>query len=110
MGAVPAGGEWVRVEIPLSQFGIEETTLSVIDFAYVDGQVWFDHFGKTGTGCTPARAAAPQISSGDTAWIEDGLPVGALLVGPHCETSQAAAGTQSLTHYYQGNGKTYGAR
>ena len=104
MGALPAAGGWSRIEIPLSQLTLEQTAVTRIDITYVDGQVWFDHFGKTGTACIPATAPAPTIPNGDTVWVDDGLPAGASLVnganGPmHWDSAQAAGGTQSLANW-----------
>jgi hypothetical protein len=45
MGAMPAAGEWVRIAIPASLMGIEQSTVTRLDINYAGGQMWFDHFG-----------------------------------------------------------------
>lgn len=51
MGPVPAGGSWVRVEIPASALNIIPGTYSgsvtSLFFFVVDGQAWFDRIGKS---------------------------------------------------------------
>ncbi len=44
MGAVPATGSWVRLEVPLDQIGLDSGTVTRIDVTHVDGRVWFDRF------------------------------------------------------------------
>ena len=109
MGAVPTTTDWLRVEIPLSQLRLEQTTISMIWFDYVDGQAWFDHIGKSGTACIPAAAAQPTMPAGDTVWIDDSLPSGAVQDGPIVfDTHQAASGTKSLAASYSGAYNYYG--
>jgi hypothetical protein len=110
MGPLPPAGGWVRMEIPLSLLRLEETAITRIDIAYADGQAWFDHFGKSGTGCIPTVAAAPTIPDGDTVWVDDSLPAGASLQGfLHWDSGQAAGGSTSLSFTYSGP-MTYGAQ
>ncbi len=103
-GTLPvASGGWTRLEIPLSRLGIEQTTVTRIDIAYTNGQIWFDHIGKSGTGCTPATALQPVMPSGDTVWIDDTLPAGASLSSMQWDSSQSASGTKSIGRNYLGN-------
>jgi RHS repeat-associated protein len=47
MGAVPAGGSWVRMEVPANLLpGIEGSALSAVELSRFDGEVWLDRFGK----------------------------------------------------------------
>jgi RHS repeat-associated protein len=103
MGPVPAGGNWIRVEIPLKQLHLEQQTLIKMDINYQDGQVWFDHFGKSGTACIAAHATPPSVPAGDTVLIDDSLPSGATITGDYrWKSTQAATGSQSLTFNYFG--------
>jgi hypothetical protein len=112
MGPLPAAGGWVRLEIPLKQLGLEQTTLTKVELAHYGGQVWFDRLGKSGVACVPAVAPQPQIVAGDTVIVDDGIPAGAALQngyrGPmHWDPSQSASGTQSLVNYYAGDNVSY---
>ncbi|HEX7155337.1 MAG TPA: RHS repeat-associated core domain-containing protein [Thermoanaerobaculia bacterium] len=103
MGPIPAGGSWVRLEVPFSSIGFEQRTIKRITVAHYGGQVWFDRFGKTGTPCIPAAAAQPSVPSSDTILIDDTLPSGASMslgfYGPLLwDTTQSASGTRSLRH------------
>ena len=108
MGAVPATGGWIRLEIPLSQLGLEQRTLTRIRLVHYGGQVWFDHLGKVGAACVEALQPPPTIPSGETVWVDDALPAGATLQngsnGPmHWDTSQRASGASSLVNSYNGS-------
>jgi RHS repeat-associated protein len=112
LGALPAAGGWARIQIPASQLQMEESTVTRLDIEYADGQIWFDHFGKSGSACVPATSPAPTIPAGDSVWIDDSLPSGATLqnnssTSIHWDTSQAASGTQSLVSNYLGAGIRY---
>ena len=50
MGALPVGNQWVRLEIPASQIGLEGTTLTGFALTLYDGKASLDHVGKTITG------------------------------------------------------------
>lgn len=107
MGALPAAGQWHRVEIPLSDFPqLETRNLWRVTLMSYGGMVWFDGFAKNGTACVTPSAAAPTIPSGETTWIDDSLPAGAFLqtgyATPEWTTAQAASGTKSLYHAWYG--------
>jgi RHS repeat-associated protein len=106
MGPMPAAtGEWVRIEIPASQLRIEQSLVTKLDINYAGGQMWFDHFGKSGTACIPAPSVEPQIPSGEMVWIDDELPQGASLEGyVKWDATQHASGASSLAHTYAGAG------
>lgn len=46
MGALPAVGQWVRLEVPASSVGLESRTLSGMNFVLYDGQATWDLTGK----------------------------------------------------------------
>jgi hypothetical protein len=107
MGPVPAAGTWQRIEIPLSQLGLEQRTLGRIRIVHHGGQVSFDRFGKSGTACVAPRAAAPTIPAGETIWVDESVPAGASLQngywGPQVwSLDQSASGTKSLRFPYNG--------
>jgi len=47
MGPLPAAGQWVRIEVPASQVGLEGSILSGMDFSAYGGRVTWDYSGKT---------------------------------------------------------------
>lgn len=108
MGALPAAGEWHRIEIPLVQLGLEQRVLNRIRIIQYGGQVSFDRFGKAGTACIAPRASAPAIPAGETIWVDDSLPSGVTLTNgmwgpPIWNTDQSASGAQALRFHYSGN-------
>src|SRR4030095_16924432 len=50
MGALPAPGQWVRLEVPASQVGLEGSTLKGMDFSVYGGHVTWDCAGKNNGG------------------------------------------------------------
>jgi hypothetical protein len=44
MGLLPSAGEWIKLEIDIKGFGIEQSELEGVDFISRDGKVWW---GKT---------------------------------------------------------------
>jgi hypothetical protein len=45
MGALPAAGQWVRLEVPASLVGLENTTVNGMAFALYNGSAVFDRAG-----------------------------------------------------------------
>src|SRR5206468_2006028 len=45
MGALPATGQWVRLEVRASQVGLGPSTLGGMSFALFDGRAAWDHAG-----------------------------------------------------------------
>ncbi len=94
MGALPATGQWVRLEVPASNVGLEGKTVSGIAFTLYDGQVTWDNTGKSTalvvTTPPPVTNPPPVINptnpplstgtggSNDTSWVTDSLPAGAV--------------------------------
>jgi hypothetical protein len=68
MGALPASAAWVRLEIPASLVGLENTTVTGVSFTLYDGRAAWGHTGKSAAGALPAN---------DTVWVGDTLPAGA---------------------------------
>lgn len=46
-GAMPAAGQWIRLEVPASNLGLEGKTIDGIQFDGVGGFAYFDAIGKT---------------------------------------------------------------
>jgi len=65
MGALPALGRWVRLEVPAALVGLEGRTLNGMAFTLYNGRATWDRAGKT---------------SGETVWMDDAVPAGAVLV------------------------------
>jgi hypothetical protein len=47
MGPLPATGQWVRLEIPASEVGLEGTAVNGMAFTVFDGRVTWDAVGRT---------------------------------------------------------------
>ncbi len=45
LGPLPAAGQWVRLEVPASQVGLEESILKGMDFSAYGGRVTWDNAG-----------------------------------------------------------------
>ena len=46
MGSLPPTGQWIRLEVPASQIGLEGTALNGMAFTLYGGQASWDHIGK----------------------------------------------------------------
>jgi RHS repeat-associated protein len=108
MGPVPAGGSWVRFEVPILP-NSQHTRLTRIRITYYDGRAWFDRIGKFGAACIPATGANVTPAGGETVFFDDALPPGAVLQqslrGPlRWTTEQHATGSQALSNSWKGNG------
>ncbi len=57
MGALPATGQWVRLEVPAAQVGLEGATVTGMGFSLFDGQATWDKTGKS-TSASADNAAA----------------------------------------------------
>ncbi len=68
MGPLPAAGQWVRLDVPAAQVGLEGRTLNGMAFTLVNGRATWDSAGKTST------AALPN-------WFDDAVPAGAVQTG-----------------------------
>ena len=67
MGALPPAGQWVRLEVPASLVGLEGKTINGMAFTLYGGRANWDQAGKANT-------------TGNTIWVEDSLPAGAITV------------------------------
>jgi len=71
MGPLPAVGQWVQLQVPASQVGLEGTTVSGMSFSLYNGRATWDAAGVTSqpTGVTfqptnSLRVSALKTSSG----------------------------------------------
>jgi hypothetical protein len=83
MGPLPAAGQWVKLEVPASQVGLEGVALEGMYFMLFDGRATWDYAGKssttsdTGSGTPPSSVPPSTVPVSNTAWVDDSLPVGA---------------------------------
>ncbi len=101
MGAIPAAGQWVRLEVPASAVKLEGATVSGMAFTLFGGRVNWDNSGKStpmvvttppptnsvptpptnsvpGGGTSTGTSTNTVSSTNDVVWINDALPAGAL--------------------------------
>lgn len=96
MGPLPAAGQWVRLEVPASQVGLEGVTVNGMAFSLYNGRATWDNSGKStpasGTTTPPATNSPPSTGTGDTnptgtntvsstndvSWVDDSVPAGAI--------------------------------
>lgn len=61
MGALPAAGEWVRLEIPAATVGLAGKSVKGMKFSVHSGKVWFDRVGLE-PGTIAASSTSPSWS------------------------------------------------
>jgi hypothetical protein len=69
MGALPAAGQWVRLEVPAAQVGLEGRTIKGMAFSLYGGSVTWDRVGKFTLplgGDAPVRLALKRADAGLT--------------------------------------------
>lgn len=84
MGALPATGQWVRLEIPASKVGLEGKTISGMRFSLYSGRATWDRAGNvttttpssTTTTTTTNTTTTATPASSDSIWFDDALPTG----------------------------------
>ncbi len=109
MGAVPLGGTWERLELLLRNLEAGgDPSISELELAYVDGQVWFDRLGRMADCATPT-ASQPTVPSDEDVFLDEEIPTWVTLKntsnGPLAWTSaQAASSALSLVNPYRGDG------
>ncbi|MEO8587607.1 MAG: hypothetical protein ABI584_15685 [Acidobacteriota bacterium] len=66
MGALPATGAWVRLEVPTESLNLQGHTLTGFAITLSDGQVWADRVGKgvTGPASLTSLAVVPTTLTG----------------------------------------------
>ncbi|MEY2466928.1 MAG: hypothetical protein QOD03_1449, partial [Verrucomicrobiota bacterium] len=88
MGALPAAGQWVRLQVPASQVGTEGSTLTGMAFTLYGGRATWDYAGKstalttnitggiTNTNSTTTTNTTVTITN-SVSWVDDALPTSA---------------------------------
>src|SRR6185437_11064798 len=97
MGTIPTAGQWVRLEVPASNVGLEGASVSGMAFTLYGGRATFDNSGKTSatnssptnstgnTGDTNTNNSGSSTNSSGTnalsnatVWFDDAPPLGAV--------------------------------
>ncbi|HSJ75296.1 MAG TPA: RHS repeat-associated core domain-containing protein, partial [Gemmatimonadales bacterium] len=95
-GAIPAAGQWVRLEVPAQVMNLVNKSITGMAFSVYGGRAWFDRAGKRS--CSTATVAAPAVSPLENVWFDDAAPSGAVLRGTWSwDNQQRASGTVSNT-------------
>jgi hypothetical protein len=63
MGALPAAGQWARLEVPASQVGLEGRTLKGMAFSLFGGRATWDYAGKSNSATNSPGTNAPNPST-----------------------------------------------
>ncbi len=61
MGALPAAGQWVRLEVPASQVNLEGSTLRGMSFTLYGGRATWDSAGKSTPGSGSSTNVTPPV-------------------------------------------------
>jgi hypothetical protein len=69
MGDLPPGGQWVSLEIPASQIGLEGRTLNGLSFDLMGGKGWFDRAGVQRPGFGALGQAPPSMVIGNPSMV-----------------------------------------
>jgi len=110
MGPIPAGGEWVQLEMPARGMNLANRPVWAFELWTHSGRVWFDRVARKT--CVAPAAAQPSLSPTEVVWFDDAPPTGAVLRGTWTwNAQQRASGTlanmvppggESLEHSFDG--------
>jgi hypothetical protein len=127
MGNIPTPGQWVRLEVPASNVGLEGASVSGMAFTLYGGRVTWDNSGKSSIAATntPTPTNAPPSDTNTlgnlSVWFDDALPLGAnpdwnvdtwnwVGTGPYPESGtrehQSAIATGIHQHMFTGAAQT----
>src|SRR5262245_51723158 len=120
MGPLPAGGGWVKLEVPASAVGLEGKTLNGMAFTLYGGRAWWDKTGKSsGVGSSNPLAGSANLtnnrinSSGDMALAKPASQSSASLgvkagpaVGGAAVVTSSAGGPVVALGFNEGSGST----
>jgi len=109
MGALPAVGQWVRLEVPASVVGLEGHSINGIAFTLYDGRATWDAAGKASASGTPsvtpvftaatlAPGAVANFTFSQTVPANSGCAITSTLTGKgndKCTGSQVTANVSS---------------
>ena len=107
MGALPAAGQWARLEVPASQVDLEGMTLSGMAFDLWDGLATWDYSGKsTGGSNQPPPLPTVTVTGADGVAGEAGPDSGAVTISRAGDTNSALTVNYTLGGTAQ-NGTDY---
>ncbi|MDB5037239.1 MAG: hypothetical protein JWQ35_767 [Bacteriovoracaceae bacterium] len=75
MGALPAVGQWVRLEVPANLVGLEGKSLIGMTFTLFGGRATWDKTGKSSASAAQITPAPPTILN-ELVWVDDSIPTG----------------------------------
>lgn len=78
MGALPAVGQWVRLEVPAKSVGLEGKTVTGMAFTLYGGRAAWDAAGVNTTGATNSQPNNTNGTATGLVWVDDRLPAGAV--------------------------------
>jgi Glycosyl hydrolase family 9/Cellulase N-terminal ig-like domain len=78
MGPLPAAGQWVRLEVPASQVGLEGKQLKGMAFTLFGGRATWDYTGKSTALTSPSNPPPSSNTVSNSVWFDDALPSGAV--------------------------------
>ncbi|HWD91980.1 MAG TPA: glycoside hydrolase family 9 protein [Verrucomicrobiae bacterium] len=82
MGTIPTAGQWVRLEVPASNVGLEGSSVVGMAFTLYGGRVTWDNSGKSSVVATNSTSPTNSPTGTNTlgnlsVWFDDALPTGA---------------------------------
>ncbi|HTL67265.1 MAG TPA: glycoside hydrolase family 9 protein [Lacunisphaera sp.] len=82
VGALPATGQWVRLEVPASAVGLEGQTVKGMSFSLYNGRATWDYVGggapESSTSTSTGGTSTGSTTGGTpVTWFDDTLPAGA---------------------------------
>jgi hypothetical protein len=97
VGPLPTPGQWVRLEVPASQVGLEGQTLVGMSFSTFDGRATWDYAGKSSQSSPPALPTV-TVTATDANASEAGADPGVFTI------TRTGSNTASLTVNYSLSG------
>src|SRR5439155_5115491 len=91
VGPLPALGQWVRLEVPASQVGLEGQTLVGMSFSMFDGRATWDYAGKSSQSSPPPTLPTVTVTATDANASEAGADPGVFTI------TRTGSNTASLT-------------
>jgi RHS repeat-associated protein len=121
MGALPAFGTWLRLQVPASAVGLEGHTINGMAFTVYNGHAWFDRPGLSPAGsgalapakpsptALAAKSPAPSMRARFVAWVRrvgaklrgeaPPSPIGLAVASPLTAQTTATGPTRQYSFY-----------
>lgn len=105
MGPLPVAGQWIRLEVPASQVGLEGQALTGMGFSLFDGRATWDYTGKSAQSTSPAALPTVTVTATDANAAEAGQDAGVFTITRSGSTTAPLAvqytlgGTASAADY-----------